>query len=592
MPKHRYQRREPTHDWQQIRPLLKDQVQITYELIRPVILFGVNPTERSEETGISRRTIYYKANLFDTAGMASLLPPEPPPSVPKLDKRTLPPPMRQAIVDLHTEYADLNIHEIATICYVQFGRRPSAQTIKLVLANGPKPQRTTRRFPLFAEMTDPRERRLAIIKLHAEGWTATSIAGYLGTSRQTVHTTLKRWVEEQFAGLEDKSTRPRQPATKVTLRVMQEVKRLQVNPEIGEYRISAALEQLGIKLSPRTCGRILALNRELYHLKMPSKGGRPRKEMPFKAERRHQYWSVDIRYLDMHRLENEDKVYCISILENYSRAILASAVTRRQDLEAYVAVLYAAIRKHGCPEVLVSDSGSVFLDHKARQIYKALGIEKQEIEKRQSWQNYIETCFNVQRRMADWYFETAQTWEDLIATHEKWVRDYNYQKHFAHEKREDGRHSPAEVLGWVTGRQHEPELVYRAFSAIGETRVLNKAGYARFRDYLLYGERHLAGKHTLINIFQDILALEYEEHALAKCSVEWQPDDKHLLRVGNPRLYDHPYQSPQLSLWEPHEVEWHVIIHLDPYGPRRKRPRNVLVQLVLSFEEVADGTHD
>src|SRR5437016_11082835 len=89
--------------------------------------------------------------------MASLLPPEPPPSVPKLDKRTLPPPMRQAIVDLHAEYADLNIHEIATICYVQFGRRPSVQTIKLVLANGPKPQRTTRRFPLFAEMTDPPE---------------------------------------------------------------------------------------------------------------------------------------------------------------------------------------------------------------------------------------------------------------------------------------------------------------------------------------------------------------------------------------------------------------------------------------------------
>jgi hypothetical protein len=49
MPKHRYQRREPTHDWQQIRPLLKDQVQITYAVIRPVILFGVNPTERSDE---------------------------------------------------------------------------------------------------------------------------------------------------------------------------------------------------------------------------------------------------------------------------------------------------------------------------------------------------------------------------------------------------------------------------------------------------------------------------------------------------------------------------------------------------------------
>ena len=72
--------------------------------------------------------------------------------------------------------------------------------------------------------------------------------------------------------------------------------------------------------------------------------------------------------------------------------------------------------------------------------------------------------------MGDWYFETAQSWEDLVAVHEKWVLDYNYQKHLAHENREDGRHSPAEVLGWVTGKQFEPDYMYRAFSAICETR--------------------------------------------------------------------------------------------------------------------------
>src|SRR2546425_10799091 len=47
-------------------------------------------------------------------------------------------------------------------------------------------------------------------------------------------------------------------------------------------------------------------------------------------------------------------------------------------------------------------------------------------------------------------------------------------------------HSPAEVLGWVTGKQFEPDFMYRAFSAICETRTLTKAGYARFRDFLLY----------------------------------------------------------------------------------------------------------
>src|SRR5579859_5431806 len=54
----------------------------------------------------------------------------------------------------------------------------------------------------------------------------------------------------------------------------------------------------------------------------------------------------------------------------------------------------------------------------------------------------------------------------------------------------------------------EPDYMYRAFSAICETRRLSKAGYARFRDFLLYGERGLAGKKALINIFQDTLALE------------------------------------------------------------------------------------
>jgi putative transposase len=191
MPKQRYERREPTHEWSQIRPLLKDPAQIQYEILRPVVLFGISPKERAAETGVSKTTLYAKANLFDQAGMASLLPLVPPPEIPKQDKRTLPPPMRQAIVDAHADYPGLSLHELARICYVQFNRKPS---------------RTTRRFPRFDEIADPAERRRVVIRLHAEGWMPLSIAEYLGTSRQTVHTTLKRWAAEQFAGLEENHT--------------------------------------------------------------------------------------------------------------------------------------------------------------------------------------------------------------------------------------------------------------------------------------------------------------------------------------------------------------------------------------------------
>src|SRR2546426_519182 len=233
-----------------------------------------------------------------------------------------------------------------------------------------------------------------------------------------VHITLKKWAEEQFAGIAEHSRAPHQHAHKTTLKAIHEVKKLAENPELGAYRVSTTLEQMGIKLSRATCGRLLALNRDLYHLQVPRRP-RPKAEMPFRASRRHELWSVDIRYLDMHTLEGVEMVYCISILENFSRAILASAISLRQDNEAFFAVFYAAIHKHGVPEILVSDNGSVFISHATRRVCEQLGIEKNEIKKGRPYQNYIEAAFGVQRRMADWSFEKAHTWEDLLAAHDK-----------------------------------------------------------------------------------------------------------------------------------------------------------------------------
>jgi hypothetical protein len=39
----------------------------------------------------------------------------------------------------------------------------------------------------------------------------------------------------------------------MTLKAVYEVKKLAENPELGAYRVSAPLEQMGIKLSPASC---------------------------------------------------------------------------------------------------------------------------------------------------------------------------------------------------------------------------------------------------------------------------------------------------------------------------------------------------
>lgn len=94
------------------------------------------------------------------------------------------------------------------------------------------------------------------------------------------------------------------------------------SPELGAYRVRAALEQIGIHLSQATCGRLLALNRHLYGLTAAKETTqRERKAMPFKAHFRHEYWSVDVRYIEEHNLGFPEPVYLISVLENYSRIL-------------------------------------------------------------------------------------------------------------------------------------------------------------------------------------------------------------------------------------------------------------------------------
>lgn len=58
------QRIEPTDDWQQLDLLVRFPEQHTYELIRPVVLFGHSPAERARQTGAPQRTLYRQAARF------------------------------------------------------------------------------------------------------------------------------------------------------------------------------------------------------------------------------------------------------------------------------------------------------------------------------------------------------------------------------------------------------------------------------------------------------------------------------------------------------------------------------------------------
>jgi len=246
-----------------------------YEQIRPLVLFHETAGERAKEIGVPQRTLSRKADEFERDGMQSLFSSGEQGGARETGK-TLPEEVRQLVVDLYAELPTMSWREIAEVCYIRYARRPDHKSVKHIATATPPASLSARRYQPWHLIPDPAERKLAVIRLHSEGWSITSIAAYMQTTRPTIYATLQRWAEEGVAGLEEKSRARKQPR-KATLQVRNETRKLQQNPLLGEWRMHTALLRIGIEVSPATCGRIMAANRQLYGIeKKPPRAPRPK----------------------------------------------------------------------------------------------------------------------------------------------------------------------------------------------------------------------------------------------------------------------------------------------------------------------------
>src|SRR5215217_1049369 len=584
---------EPTHDWQLLLPLFRWPEQERYEEIHPLMLFNVSVAERAAEVRTSASTLYRRLDRFAQEGMESLF------DAPAAKRRRLPPAMRRLIVDLKAEYPRFNLHEIANVVRAAFGRKPDVRSVERVLSEEPVPLKIVRNYPPYHESEDPREGREAIVTLRLDGWSVKAIAGYLEVHHSTVYRALERWKGGGFKGLADGSPGRPPGVRKADFAAVEAIRKLAQNPGLGAFRIHAAMRQMGFDLSRATCGRILATIREVYGYEKPQSGDGSTRAMPFAASERHQIWSADVRHLDM---VDEGfvggKAYSVTIMDNYSRAILSSALTRRQDLSAFLSVLYRAVERHGAPGTLVTDSGSVFLSKRAKAVYAKLGVSKEEIEKGRPWQNYSETTFGIQRRMADWHFARAESWAELAEAHDRFVLDYNVQEHFAHQRCEDGRRSPGEVLSWISGLRFHPEDLERAFFSERFSRVLDASGYATLMRWRLYGEEALAGKEANLWLLENTLTLEHASEPLSAYEVAHDaagsPDDARgrsgrLAAVRKPTLFETSYVAGQMRLFSLAETlgedGWLKVLRLRDYAPRSSRQPEMLQQVLFTYTD-------
>lgn len=580
---------EPTHDWQLLLPLFEWPEQERYEEIRPLVLFDASVAERAAEVGTSTSTLYRKLDRFAEEGMESLF------DAPAAKRRRLPPSVRRLIVDLKAEYPAFNLNEIANVVRAAFGTKPDVRSVERVLSEEPLPLKILRNYPPYHECEDPWESREAVVALRLDGWSVKAIAGYLGVHHSTVYRALEKWKVGGFEGLADEPPGRPPGVRKTDFAAVEAIRKLAQNPGLGAFRVHAALMQMGFDLSRATCGRILARIREVYGYEKPESGNGSKRAMPFAATERHEVWSADVRHLDM--VDEElvgSKAYSVTVMDNYSRAILASAVTRRQDLSAFLSVFYRAAERYGAPKTLVTDSGSIFLANRAKAVYAKLGVNKEEIEKGRPWQNFSETTFGIQQRMADWHFGKAESWAELVGAHDRFVSDYNAQSHFAHQRREDGRRSPGEVLSWVAGLRFHPKDLQRAFFSERHTRVLDGLGYATLMRWRLYAEEGLAGEGADLWLLENTLTVEHAGEPLSAYEVTYDATSGRggagrLLEVKKATLFETPFAPGQMRLFglgEPlGEDGWLKAVRLEDYAPRRPPRQRMLQQALFSYGE-------
>jgi hypothetical protein len=187
--------------------------------------------------------------------------------------------------------------------------------------------------------------------------------------------------------------------------------------------------------------------------------------------------------------------------------------------------------------------------------------------------------------MADWHIAHAETWIELVDSQDQFVADYNYQVHWAHRDRQDGRHSPAEVVGWVQGTQRDAAELRRIFYAPRFGRRRDKLDYVRFRHWRIDGERGLARHRAAIWLYGETLLREFSDQPSAQYSVSYEPDRRHLRDVVPRQLFETQDRSPLLPLWELGEGEWLKVVRVPPPTLRRQRkdaPHQPLLLIDLS----------
>jgi transposase InsO family protein len=579
---------EPTAEFAQLQLGFVDQTQWRYEVIRPLVLFADRTAQqRAQETDTHPDTVRTLRRRFRQQGMLGLLPADAE-VVPRRRASPVPETVRQEIDRLKALYDGFHYRELARIVFIKFGQAIDHKTVKAIWQASAVSTQGQLGLTDYHAQPDRYHARLQVIRLYYQGWAKVSIMRVLQVSRPTVNAWIRRFEAEHFAGLVDKPRGPKHPR-KVWLPLIVQVYHLQkAHPDAGEFRIWSLLSQPDV--SVRTVGRIMALNRLVYDdiPHVPKRGLKPRPgPHPYKATLRHQYWFIDGRRMDV--AIDGVKWWSVIILEGYSRTMLAGMIAPTEATWVALMVLYTACLRYGTPAHLVSDSGGAYTSADFEAVCTRLQIQHETIVSTQgeSYQNLMETHFNIQRRLYDYQFSLARTPAELEQQHQAFIQTYNTTAHQGLLRDQRRPPIPVDVLGEAKGRVYPEDELARAFSQGLFPRTTNRHGCVTLHSYHFYLEEGLPHTRVLLWVSGESLRAAFENVILAeyRCRYDWQ--NRKVKDIQGGVFYPTRFASPQGTLIPLTPQESLVVYR--PQAPRRRVARLATTRQLLLFELVPAG---
>ncbi len=257
-----------------------------------------------------------------------------------------------------------------------------------------------------------------------------------------------------------------------------------------------SLTQLGVYLkaefadydqSRSSLARALCAHPAYAGIRKLRQGTKTKLRTLYQAQYPHEGWQLDAKGPFVVRLNNAGRVpvHVLSILDDYSRALLAVIVAPAANTEAAIRVLEKAVAKWGLPDRFQFDLGAAFESNTFRQGLAQLGIHRNAAKPRTpEWQGKIEA---YHRCLGRWFVNELAVQEVVDLEHLQQLLEaliaLVYQRHLHRsigttpEKRLAGRLSPRRLSSHDLERAFFVSIRASSHPKTGEVRLPN----GRFR---------------------------------------------------------------------------------------------------------------